>query len=110
MTLEWRQTPFSTVVEAMIGDYAAGDGVCFTLEYRRTCYRRGPWRLLVEVASGPGHTKWGCFDEQDQPMRYYHNEECARREAQSIADVLASDRELIDDTAIRRAIRDRRPA
>lgn len=86
----------------------------FSLERRPTCYRRGPWRLLVEVASGPGHTKWGCFDEADQPMRYYHNEECAKREAQSIADVLTADRNrpegTIDDAAIRRAIRDRRSA
>ncbi len=90
MSLEWRLT--GSYREATIGDFDGGDGVRFSLEYRSTCYRRGPWRLLVEVARGPNHTKWGCFDEADQPERYYHNEECARREAQSIADVLVADR------------------
>jgi len=90
MTLEWREATYC--LEATVGNFDGGDGVRFSLEHRSTCYRRGPWRLLVEVASGPGHVKWGCFDEADQPMRYYHNEECARREAQSIADMLAADR------------------
>jgi hypothetical protein len=90
MTLEWRKAPYCP--EATIGDFDGGDGVRFSLEHRPTCYRRGPWRLLVEVAHGPNHTKWGCFDEADQPERYYHNEDCAKREAQSIADVLAADR------------------
>lgn len=78
--------------EAIVGDFAGGDGVRFTLEHRPTCYRRGPWRLLVEVAQGPNHEKWGCFDEQDQPMRNYHAREAAESEAQAIADVLVRDR------------------
>ncbi len=78
--------------EATLGDFAGGDGVRFTLDHRPTCYRRGPWNLLVEVARGPSHEKWGCFDAADMPERLYHVEECARREAQAIADVLRADR------------------
>ena len=78
--------------EAIIGDFVDGDGVRFTLQYLPTCYRRGPWKLLVEVANGEGHEKWGCFDDQDQPMRYYHSQWNARTEAQSIANVLSADR------------------
>ena len=74
-------------------DFEKGDGVRFCLGHYPTCYRRGPWRLLVEVAPGPKHLAWGCFDEQDQPMRWYHLEESARREAKAIADVLVRDRE-----------------
>ena len=76
-----------------------GDGVTFYLTYHPTCYRRGPWRLLVEVHGGPGHHKWGCFDEQDQPkrsrrliLRNYHNKECLIQESDSIARVLINDR------------------
>lgn len=79
--------------EAVIGDFAAGDGVRFSLTTHPTCYRRGPWRLLVEVAEGPGHILWGCFDDQDQPNRWYHKRENALSEAQAIADVLLKDRQ-----------------
>lgn len=89
-TLTWKQT--RNFFEATVGDYAGGDGVRFSLEHRPTCYRRGVWRLLVEVAQGPNHEKWGCFDDQDQPMRYYHAREAAESEAQAIADVLVRDR------------------
>lgn len=78
--------------EAVIGDPDGGDGVRFTLENYPTCYRRGPWKLMVEVASGEGHEKWGCFDESDQPMRWYHSEESAMKEAHLIATVLCTDR------------------
>jgi len=78
--------------EATIGDFAGGDGVRFTLTEHPTCYRRGSWRLLIEVAEGPGHILWGCFDDQDQPQRNYHKRENALSEAQAIADVLLQDR------------------
>lgn len=78
--------------EAFLKDFHGGDGVRFTLTHHPTCYRRGPWRLLVEVAEGKGHIFWGCFDDADQPMRYYHQESAALSEAQAIADVLAGDR------------------
>lgn len=79
-------------LEATVGDYDGGDGVRFTLDEYPTCYRRGPWRLLVEVAPGPGHRLWGCFDDQDQPMRWYHHQENALSEADAIAKVLKEDR------------------
>jgi hypothetical protein len=78
--------------EAIIGDFAGGDGVRFTLQHMPTCYRRGPWKLLVEVAHGSMHKAWGCFDDADQPMRYYHYENSAIAEAQAIARVLVADR------------------
>lgn len=79
--------------EAHLGDFEKGDGVRFTLERYATCYRRGPWKLLIEVASGPGLIKWGCFDDQDQPVRWYHYEGSAKIEADAIAQVLKKDRE-----------------
>ena len=95
MQLEWkaRMTAGQAYEEATVGDWTKQDGVRFTLVKYPTCYRRGPWKLLVEVASGPAHHLWGCFDLQDQPERWYHLEESARREAQAIADVLVRDRE-----------------
>jgi len=77
--------------EATVGDYKNGNGVLFTLEHYPTCYRRGPWRLLVEVAAGPRHNDWGCFDDADQPMRWYHRVEHARLEAAEIGRVLMAD-------------------
>lgn len=78
--------------EAILGNFEGGDGVRFTLEMYPTCYRRGPWKLLIEVAEGPDHIKWGCFDHQDQPVRFYHQESAARSEAEAIAKVLQADR------------------
>jgi hypothetical protein len=78
--------------EAVLGDFEEGDGVRFSLEYYPTCYRRGRWRLLVEVAQGPAHKLWGCFDDQDMPLRWYHFEANAKAEAQEIARVLLADR------------------
>lgn len=92
--LRWRR--HGAYEEALLGDFEGGDGVRFSLEHRPTCYRRGSWRLLVEVAPGPHHNDWGCFDAADQPERNYHSESCARREAQSIADVLLRDRKAKD--------------
>ena len=68
--------------EARIGGLS---GVTFTLECLPTCYRRGPWRLMVTVDHGPDHHRWGCFDDADQPMRYYHKLESAIAEADAIA-------------------------
>jgi len=78
--------------EAFLGDFEKGDGVRFTLEHYPTCYRRGPWKLTIEVAHGPGHIKWGCFDDQDQPIRWYHDADCAKAEAEAIAQALQKDR------------------
>lgn len=74
--------------EARIGGLS---GVTFTLEYLPSCYRRGQWRLLVVVDHGPDHERWGCFDDADQPMRYYHKLESAVAEADAIAEVLLAD-------------------
>lgn len=69
-----------------------GDDVAFCLTHQPSCYRRGPYKLLIEVCSGENHHKWGCFDEQDQPVRYFHSEQNAKGEAEAIARVLWKDR------------------
>lgn len=88
MNLNWKER--DGYEEAMLG--TPDDGVTFTLSHHPTCYRRGPWRLLIEVCGGPNHYKWGCFDEQDQPLRYYHGYSRAKGEALRIAEVLWADR------------------
>jgi hypothetical protein len=77
---------------AYLGNYPGGDGVMFSLEYFATCYRRGKYRLIIEVASGPMHEAWGCFDDQDQPMRYFHKQSNALDEAEQIARILLQGR------------------
>lgn len=69
-----------------------GDCVTFALTHSPTCYRRGPWKLHVEICEGERHHDWGCFDDQDQPIRWYHSEGVAKLEAASIATVLVTDR------------------
>ena len=66
-------------------------GVRFSIEWMPTCYRRGPYKLLIEVMDTNYHFAWGCFDIQDQPMRYYHSLNNLKAEAQLIADVLVND-------------------
>jgi hypothetical protein len=78
--------------EVVLGNFDGGDGVRFTLQFMMTCYRRGPYKLFIEIANGPGHEKWGCFDDADQPMRYYHFETNAKSEAQALACILVADR------------------
>lgn len=68
------------------------DGARFDLTYTPTCYRRGIWRLNIMVHGGPAHHQWGCFDDADQPTRWYHIEENAMEEAEEIAKVLLRDR------------------
>ena len=92
MKLEWKDTQYGP--EAVIGDFDGGDGVRFSVMHMPTCYRRGPWRLLVEVEDC--RRAWGCFDDQDQPMRYYHSLKRLKEEAQAIADVLVADHERKD--------------
>jgi len=89
MKLEWKQFP--GYQDAVLGNFDDCDGVRFNLIHMPTCYRRGPWRLIIEIEDR--NRVWGCFDEQDQPMRWYHSEEVAKGEAQAIADVLISDHE-----------------
>jgi hypothetical protein len=79
--------------EATLGDFNAGDGVRFSIEHYPTCYRRGPYKLVIEVNEAKVPHAWGCFDEQDQPVRFYHSEERAKQEAEAIATVLKQDRE-----------------
>lgn len=88
--LAWREQSWGC--GAVLGDFDSGDGVRFTLQNMPTCYRRGPWCLQIEVAGGPKHHLWGCFDEADQPTRYYHGRQCAIAEAEAIAEVLWADR------------------
>lgn len=87
MKLDWKGERFSQ--DASLGFFDREDGVRFNLMFLATNYRRGQWRLLVEIASHD--YKWGCFDDQDQPMRYYFSEEVAKSEAQIIADILVAD-------------------
>jgi len=86
--LNWVESPILGL-DAILGDFDGGDGVRFSLVHYPTCYRRGPWKLLIEVEDR-NHT-WGCFDDQDQPMRWYHSKQRALEEAQAIADVLVAD-------------------
>ena len=88
--LEWQDSEYGKV--AYLGDFEGGDGVRFYREFRGTCYRRGPHYLLVEVAPGPMHEAWGCFDHQDQPARYYHLAQSLLNEANALATVLHRDR------------------
>lgn len=78
--------------ETVVGDFDKGDGVRISLQLQPTCYRRGPWVMMVEVANGPKHHLWGCFDEADQPTRYYHHEASALNEAGALLKVLLEDR------------------
>jgi len=89
--LDWKRLGYGE--DAILGDFDGGDGVRFSLVHMPTCYRRGTWRLLIEVASGPGHELWGCFDMADEPQRWYHQREAALSEAQIIADVLWNGRQ-----------------
>jgi len=90
--LKWQPTSSSSYT-AILG--VPGDFVEFTISHHPTCYRRGPYRLLIEVCGGPNHHKWGCFDEQDQPLRNFHGEKNAYDEAERIAKVLQKDRQRI---------------
>lgn len=89
--LEWTEKEFG--IEATLGDFGGNGsgGVRFSLVHYPTCYRRGPWRLLVEVEDRTH--EWGCFDEQDQPQRWYHSKTRALEEAEAIAEVLVQDHE-----------------
>ena len=86
--LHWKDV--SSHEEASLG--TPDDGVQFSLVTYSTCYRRGPYRLLVEICTGEHHFSWGCFDDQDQPMRWFHHLENAKSEAEAIARVLLKDR------------------
>lgn len=88
----WDPTTGPAYVEGFLGS-GPDDGVRFTIEYRPTCYRRGPFCLHVEVCSGENHERWGCFDEQDQPLRYYHDVMNCLAEARLLAKVLWQDRQ-----------------
>lgn len=77
--------------EAVLLNPDGSPGVRFSLEHYPTCYRRGPWKLLIEVLDGPHHLAWGCFDAQDQPMRWFHSRNNALAEAEIIATVLTMD-------------------
>ena len=87
--LTWQQKESWQEAELKNPDGTAG--VVFQLTYHPTCYRRGPYRLRISVSNGPYHLAWGCFDEQDQPLRYYHDPGCALGEAEAIAKVLVVD-------------------
>jgi hypothetical protein len=92
--LSWKPVGQYREEEAILCDFNGGDGVRFSLGFYPSCHRRGQWRLLVEVAGGEHHLEWGCFDDQDQPMRYYHRKENALDEAESIARALMEGRFL----------------
>lgn len=78
--------------EAIVGDFKGGDGLRLSLVHYPTNHRRGPWKLLIEICGGPHHHDWGCFDEDDHPVRYYHHYLNALSEAKSIVEVLVRDR------------------
>ena len=78
--------------EAILGNFDGRNGVRFSIVHQPTCHRRGPWKLLVEVSGDP--QSWGCFDDQDQPCRYFHSDARAKAEAQAIASVLIREHEV----------------
>lgn len=90
MNLDWQPGEYRNV-EAVLKNPDETVGVRFSLDVYPTCFRRGPYRLLIDVESGPYHIAWGCFDHQDQPMRWYHSKDTAMSEAQAIADVFVRD-------------------
>jgi hypothetical protein len=75
--------------DAVLGNFYGMDGVRFSMMWMPTCNLRGPWRLLIEIRNA--NQTWAYFDDEDQPMRWYHSKERAMAEAQAIADVLAKD-------------------
>lgn len=77
--------------EATLGTWP-DDGVRFSIAHQPSNYRRGPFKLLIEMCLGSNHYKWGCFDFQDQPIRYFHKLENLKSEAELIARVLLKDR------------------
>jgi hypothetical protein len=85
--LPWRQASTSWY-EAYLPNPDGTQGVRFSLSIHPTCYRRGMYRLLIEVFGGKYHHDWGCFDDADQPARNYHNHFVALVEADSIARIL----------------------
>lgn len=89
--LKWVPDPEGgETVYAFLG--VPGDSVMFSLTHYPTCYRRGQWRLMIEVAHGPKHHDWGCLDSDDQPLRNFHSLFNAIDEAELIAAVLEKDR------------------
>ena len=89
ISLNWQ--PIDRFKEAIIGDFDGGDGVRFSIQHMPSCYRRGPFRLLIEIAP-KRHDLWGCFDDTDQPQRWYHKLANAESEAEALAKVLWCDR------------------
>lgn len=89
--LDWKPET-GNIREARIG--VDNDCVIFHYQYMPTNYRRGPHRLLIEVCGGENHEKWGCFDEPDQPTRYFQSEQNLKEEALLLAQVLLTDRVL----------------
>lgn len=89
--LKWVADPEGgETVYAFLG--VPGDSVMFSITYYGTCYRRGRYRLMIEVTHGPKHHDWGCLDSADQPMRNYHSLWNAVEEAELVAAVLEKDR------------------
>jgi len=74
--------------EAILSNPDDTDGVRITLQHHPSCHRRGPHKLLIEVLGTPYHHNWGCFDDQDQPARWYHDVKNARSEALLLAQML----------------------
>ena len=89
--LKWISDDVDYYEEAVLGTWPE-DGVLFTITCCPTCYRRGKWRLLIEICGGENHHCWGCFDDQDQPMRWFHSIENAKSESEAIAQILWKDR------------------
>lgn len=90
--LEWETSAdFGTLARAVLKSPDGTDGVVFELSVHPTCHRRGPYWLRMWVEGGPYHHAWGCLDEQDQPLRFYHLLESAQKEANAIAAALQRD-------------------
>lgn len=86
--LDWKTKAVGHIQyeEAELGEFYKGNGVRFALEYWPTCTLRGRYRLLIERDSPEGD-----IDEMDQPMRYYHDKDRAKAEAEAFARALHGD-------------------
>lgn len=87
MTLDWKTYYLDGVPydEATLGDFFHHKGFRFSIIDMPTNNIRGRYRLLIEPG---GRESSDRFDNDDQPMRYYHDRECLLSEAEAIATAL----------------------
>lgn len=88
-SLAWRKVEGGPCAfyEATVGVWPA-DGVRFRLLDQPEYPRRGSWCLTIESCQGAFSGVWSLFDRTEQPMRFFHSLDCAKVEANLIAQAL----------------------